>query len=195
MAFYGQGLTEVTLPEGVLLVGRQAFARNALTYVTLPETIWWMEQGAFAQNAISTVEFPKTCDFKLNMDAQVFLGNQILSVTLPDRVEKLNKWVFMQNPGKEEVTAGTSAEKKGGVVYMYGSEALMSEPYIDHIDNGQSNVQKLIIGTQDPAEQPWNTGHFTYDGTTITGFSEAGEAKLEADQNVRIPDLTPDGQT
>ena len=194
MAFYGQGLTEVTLPEGVLLVGRQAFARNALTYVTLPETIWWMEQGAFAQNAISTVEFPKTCDFKLNMDAQVFLGNQILSVTLPDRVEKLNKWVFMQNPGKEEVTAGTSAEKKGGVVYMYGSEALMSEPYIDHIDNGQSNVQKLVIGTQDPEEQPWNTGHFTYDGTTITGFSEAGEAKLEADQNVRIPDLTPDGQ-
>ena len=28
MAFYGQGLTEVTLPEGVLLVGRQAFCKK-----------------------------------------------------------------------------------------------------------------------------------------------------------------------
>ena len=183
MAFYGQGLTEVTLPEGVLLVGRQAFARNALTYVTLPETIWWMEQGAFAQNAISTVEFPSTCDFKLNMDAISFAMNEIVSVTLPDRVEKMTSNVFQGNTGKED-----------GVVYMYGQKALLSEPNIAHVDNGGSRYQKLIIGTQDPAEQPWNTGHFTYDGTTITGFSEAGEAKLEADQNVRIPDLTPDGQ-
>ena len=182
-AFYGQGLTEVTLPEGVLLVGRQAFARNALTYVTLPETAWWIEQGAFAQNDITTVEFPSTCDFKLNMDAIAFAMNEIVSVTLPDRVEKMTSNVFQGNTGKED-----------GVVYMYGQEALLSEPNIAHVDNGGSRYQKLVIGTQDPAEQPWNTAHFTYDGTTVTGFSEAGEAKSAADHNVRIPDLTPDGQ-
>ncbi|WP_346663392.1 leucine-rich repeat protein [uncultured Merdimonas sp.] len=194
MAFYGQGLTEVVLPEGVLSVGRQAFAKNALTYVKLPQTIWWLEQGAFASNAIHTVQFPTTCDFKLNMDAQVFMGNQIRSVALPDRVEKLNKWVFIQNTGKEEVTTGTAAEKKGGVVYMYGPEALASEALIDHIDNGKSNVQKLVIGTQEPAEQFWNPVHFTYDGTTITGLSDAGKERLTFDTYLRIPDQTADGK-
>ena len=196
MAFYGQGLTEVVLPEGVLLAGRQAFAKNELTHVTLPETIWWIESGAFSQNAISIVDFPKTCDFKLNMDMQAFAVNQIVSVSLPDRTEKVNKWAFMQNTGKEPVTEGTAAEKKGGIVYMYGSEALEGESQIAHLENAgnPSNVQKLVIAEQDPAEQPWNTVHFTYEGTKITGLSEAGIAKRALDQNLRIPDMTPDGQ-
>ena len=196
MAFYGQGLKEVTLPEGVLLVGRQAFAKNELTHVTLPETVWWIEQGAFFQNQITIVDFPETCDFKLNMDAQALAGNQIVSVALPDRTEKVNKWAFLQNTGKEPVAEGSSAEKKGGIVYMYGDEALASEGQIAHMDNegNKSNVQKLVIDVQDPAEQPWNTIHFIYDGTKVTGLSEAGQAKRAVDQHLRIPDLTPDGQ-
>lgn len=197
MAFYNQGLTELILPDGVLLVGRQAFAKNQLTHVELPETIWWIEMGAFSQNQISSLQFPSTCDFKLNIDAQAFAINQIISVTLPDRVEKVNKWAFLQNTGKEPVTEGTSAEKKGGIVYMYGSEALAQESLIAHLDNtgsNKSNVQKLVLDVQDPAEQPWNTIHFTYDGTKVTGLSEAGEEKRALDQNLRIPDQTPDGQ-
>lgn len=196
MAFYGQGLKEITLPEGVLLVGRQAFAKNELTHVTLPETVWWIEQGAFIQNQITIVDFPATCDFKMNIDAQAFAINQIVSVALPDRTEKVNKWAFLQNTGKEPVTEGSSAEKKGGIVYMYGDEVLNSEAQIAHIDNtgNKSNVQKLVIGVQDPAEQPWNTIHFTYEGTKVTGLSEAGQAKRTVDQNLRIPDLTPNGE-
>lgn len=197
MAFYNQGLTQLTLPEGVLLVGRQAFAKNQLTYVELPVTLWWIESGAFFQNQISSVTFPETCDFKLNLDAQAFAGNKIVSVTLPDRVERINKWAFLQNTGKEEVTEGTSTEKKGGVVYMYGPESLIGESLIAHLDNtdpNKSNVQKLVIDEQDPAEQPWNTIHFVYEGTKITGLSKAGEEKRALDQNLRIPDKTPDGQ-
>lgn len=56
----------------------------------LSETIWWLESAAFAQNCTNSV-YPSTCDFKFNMDPQVFGINQLQSVQLPDRVEKVNK--------------------------------------------------------------------------------------------------------
>ena len=39
----------------------------------------------------------------------------------------------------------------------------------------------------------WNTDCFTYDGTTVTGFSDKGLSYLEYTKEVVIPDKNPDG--
>ena len=40
----------------------------------------------------------------------------------------------------------------------------------------------------------WTTEHFIYDGTAVTGFSDAGKELLATTTDVVIPDKTPDGE-
>lgn len=205
-AFYGTKLTEVHLPEGVIYVAKNAFASSAIQTVTLPHTIWWIGQTAFSKNQIKEVVFPETCDYKLNMDAMAFAVNQIKAVRLPDRTEKVANSVFLQNTGMEPVVEeATSAQKKGGVVYMYtGNEGLKEEAFIAHYDREgsattatgtRSYVQKLIVEEMPEELQYWNAVHFSFEGTVITGFSESGKKKLEYNKNVLLPEKTLNGET
>lgn len=198
-AFFGNNLKTLTLPEGVIGVGTYAFKGNKqLTKVVVPHTLWRISNGGFADGAIQSVEFPEDCDFKLNIDRQAFAINKIKAVQLPKRTEKLDKWAFMQNTGMEPVTSGTTAEKKGGIVYMYADPSVEKESFVDHLDcvgSHKSNVQKLITDEEMPEElKPWNVNDFTFDGTTITGLSESGAKKRANDPNMVMPNETPDGK-
>ena len=205
-AFYGNKLTELVIPEGVILVDVQAFASNQLQEVTLPHTIWWVATGGFFKNQIKELVFPQTCDFKLNLDPQAFGSNLIKAVRLPDRTERIPNSVFLQCTGMEPVTdeGATAAQKKGGIVYMYTDNAeLRNENLITHMERDgsgtsptgtKSYVQKLIVDTMPEELQPWNAVHFTFDGTTVTGFSNSGKLKLQDSKNVRLPETTPEGE-
>lgn len=195
-AFFGNNLKTLTLPEGVIGVGTSAFKGNKqLTKVVLPHTLWRISIGGFAGGAIQSVELPEDCDFKLNIDRQAFAINKIKTVQLPKRTEKVDKWAFMQNTGMEPVTDGTTAEKKGGIVYMYADPSVAKESLVDHLGNAKSNVQKLITDEKMPEElKPWNVNDFTFDGTTITGLSESGVKKRVNDPNMVMPNETPDGK-
>lgn len=195
-AFFGNNLKTLTLPEGVIGVGTSAFKGNKqLTKVVLPHTLWRISIGGFAGGAIQSVELPEDCDFKLNIDRQAFAINKIKTVQLPKRTEKVDKWAFMQNTGMEPVTGGTTAEKKGGIVYMYADPSVAKESLVDHLGNAKSNVQKLITDEKMPEElKPWNVNDFTFDGTTITGLSESGVKKRVNDPNMVMPNETPDGK-
>lgn len=195
-AFFGNDLKTVSLPEGVIGVGTNAFNNNKnLTKVVFPHTIWRISKTAFGKCAIQTVEFPEDCDFKLNIDSMAFAINKIKTVQLPKRTEKVDKWAFMQNTGMEPVTDGTTAEKKGGIVYMYADPSVAKESLVDHLGNAKSNVQKLITDEKMPEElKPWNVDDFTFDGTTITGLSESGAKKRANDPNMVMPNETPDGK-
>ena len=167
-AFKSQGLTSLTLPEtasewiigasafqknaltnvdlsGVVYVGGNAFNGNALTNVKFDEDIWLIANAAFGKNALTSVEFPTKTTHALNMDNMAFAINQLTTVRIPDNTEKLYKWVFLQNTGVDVVASGTSAEKKGGVVYIYVDDlAIWNKSLVHHLDAGTSNVQRLI---------------------------------------------------
>lgn len=203
-AFFGNNLTSLILPEGVIAVGTNAFNSNSkLSYVSIPHTMWRIEKTSFGRCAIDTLEFAETCDFKLNIDSQAFAMNKIKAVQLPKRVEKLDKYVFMMNPGMEAIDASAPANwggKKGyGVVYMYADEATKSESFVDHLNGSgthKSYAQKLITGQKMPEElKPWNANDFTYsdDGTMITGLSESGIAKRVSKPDMIMPNVNPDG--
>lgn len=144
-AFQKNALTTVDL-SNVVYVGGNAFNSNSLTSVKFNEDIWLIANAAFGKNALTSIEFPETTTHALNMDNMAFAINSLTTVKIPNNTEKLHKWVFLQNTGVETVPAsGTTAEKKGGVVYMYtGSLSAWDEGLVNHLGNNSSNVQRLI---------------------------------------------------
>ena len=192
-AFYGNKLTNLELPEGVIYVGGNAFGKNTLTTVKLPATLMMVGNQGFARNSISSLEFAARTDFPFQADNNAFAMNQVRAVQIPANTEKMTKWAFFQNTGMEPVTTGNANEKKGGIVYMYKTEE--GGDYINHLDAGTSNVQKLIIGTIPESLSPWNGNDFTYDeaGTTVTGLSVVGKEKIKDNPLVILPKVGPTG--
>ena len=181
LAFQSNNLEEVTLPEGVFYLARQAFAKNAnLKKVTFPSTIKMLASGAFGSCAIESLNFPETTDFPLVIDNGAFMVNKIKSVWLPDKTEKVSKQAFVKNTGMEN-----------GTVYLYITKTKGS--YVD-----SNATQKPFVGDAIPAEawaeKPWGTAHFIFDGTTITGLSESGKIKIQNDTNLVLPDQNAAGE-
>ncbi len=200
-AFAKNNLTEVSLPEGVIAVMTSAFDMNKLEKVTLPSTIWWIENFSFRSNNISTVNFPKTCTFQLEIHGSAFAKNNIKSVRLPDYTMVVNKHVFIYNPGMESVPshAPSGESDMGGVVYMYTDNPnLANMERIHHIERkNETQVswhQKLIVAAKPEVDNTWKTSDFTFEGTTVTGFTAAGLTKSESNKELVLPDKNPSGR-
>ena len=181
LAFQGNNLKEVTLPEGVFYVATNGFSRNPnLKEVTFPSTIKLIGNSAFAACAIEKLNFPETTDFPLAIDNAAFMLNKIKSVWLPDKTEKVTNMAFRSNTGVEN-----------GIVHLY-----IPKTKGNYVDNNA--YQKPFVGDAIPAEawaeKPWGTAHFIFDGTTITGLSESGKIKIQNDTNLVLPDQNAAGE-
>ena len=175
LAFQGNNLKEVTLPEGVFYVATNGFSRNPnLKEVTFPSTIKLIGNSAFAACAIEKLNFSENTDFPLAIDNIAFFNNKIKSVWLPDKTEKVTNMAFRSNTGVEN-----------GIVHLY-----IPKTKGNYVDNNA--YQKPFVGDAIPAEawaeKPWGTAHFIFDGTTITGLSESGKIKIQNDTNLVLPD-------
>ena len=181
LAFQGNNLKEVTLPEGVFYVATNGFSRNPnLKEVTFPSTIKLIGNSAFAACAIEKLNFSENTDFPLAIDNIAFFNNKIKSVWLPDKTEKVTNMAFRSNTGVEN-----------GIVHLY-----IPKTKGNYVDNNA--YQKPFVGDAIPAEawaeKPWGTAHFAFDGTTITGLSESGKIKIQNDTNLVLPDQNTAGE-
>lgn len=181
LAFQGNDLKEVTLPEGVFYVAPNGFSKNPnLKKVTFPSTIKLIGNSAFAACAIEKLNFSENTDFPLAIDNIAFFNNKIKSVWLPDKTEKVTNMAFRSNTGVEN-----------GIVHLY-----IPKTKGNYVDNNA--YQKLFVGDAIPAEtwaeKPWGTAHFAFDGTTITGLSESGKIKIQNDTNLVLPDQNAAGE-
>lgn len=181
LAFQGNNLKEVTLPEGVFYVAPNGFSKNPnLKEVTFPSTIKLIGNSAFAACAIEKLNFSENTDFPLAIDNIAFFNNKIKSVWLPDKTEKVTNMAFRNNKGVEN-----------GIVHLY-----IPKTKGNYVDNNA--YQKPFVGDAIPAEawaeKPWGTAHFTFDGTTITGLSESGKIKIQNDTNLVLPDQNAAGE-
>lgn len=181
LAFQGNDLKEVTLPEGVFYVATNGFSRNPnLKEVTFPSTIKLIGNSAFAACAIEKLNFSENTDFPLAIDNIAFFKNKIKSVWLPDKTEKVTNMAFRDNTGVEN-----------GIVHLY-----IPKTKGNYVDNNA--YQKPFVGDAIPAEawaeKPWGTAHFIFDGTTITGLSESGKIKIQNDTNLVLPDQNAAGE-
>lgn len=181
LAFQGNDLKEVTLPEGVFYVATNGFSRNPnLKEATFPSTIKLIGNSAFAACAIEKLNFSENTDFPLAIDNIAFFKNKIKSVWLPDKTEKVTNMAFRDNTGEEN-----------GIVHLY-----IPKTKGNYVDNNA--YQKPFVGDAIPAEawaeKPWGTAHFSFDGTTITGLSESGKIKIQNDTNLVLPDQNAAGE-
>ena len=181
LAFQGNNLKEVTLPEGVFYVAPNGFSKNPnLKEVTFPSTIKLIGNSAFAACAIEKLNFSENTDFPLAIDNIAFFNNKIKSVWLPDKTEKVTNMAFRSNTGVEN-----------GIVHLY-----IPKTKGNYVDNNA--YQKPFVGDAIPAEawaeKPWGTAHFTFDGTTIIGLSESGKIKIQNDTNLVLPDQNAAGE-
>ncbi len=181
LAFQGNDLKEVTLPEGVFYVAPNGFSKNPnLKEVTFPSTIKLIGNSAFAACAIEKLNFSENTDFPLAIDNIAFFNNKIKSVWLPDKTEKVTKMAFRSNTGVEN-----------GIVHLY-----IPKTKGNYVDNNA--YQKPFVGDAIPAEawaeKPWGTAHFIFDGTTITGLSESGKIKIQNDTNLVLPNQNAAGE-
>ena len=132
-AFAGaQNLTSVTLPDGLELIGDNAFWGAMITEIELPDTLTTLGAGAFALSALETITVPgsvgylraETFTFCFDLKEVVFgegiteLGDSTFggcmaleSVTLPKSLETVCNDAFAGCFGLEEYNyAGTDAE-------------------------------------------------------------------------------------
>jgi len=93
-AFYGSGLTSVTIPDSVTSIGNEAFSNCAnLTSVTIPDSVTSIGQHAFSD-----------C-------------SGLTSVTIPDSVTSLGQRAFYNCSGLTSVTIGNGVTSIGGAAF------------------------------------------------------------------------------
>ena len=135
-AFYGSGLTSVTIPKSVTKIGNAAFADcTALTSVTMPEGIKMIADGIFSEcSKLESITIPNSiikigdyafcgCDqlkdiiipaSVVEIGEGAFYGSGLTSVTIPNSVTKIGNEAF------EDCTALTSVTMPEGIKMIAG---------------------------------------------------------------------------
>lgn len=115
------GITSVSLPEGLVEIKYDAFSGLGLTSITFPSTLKKIGRHAFAGNALKQLEIPGNVEYigtdaffgyawgerqiqslKLNeglkyIGPNAFYGNLITEVTIPSTVDTIGDKAFLRN--------------------------------------------------------------------------------------------------
>ena len=113
-------LTSVTLPNGLLDIGAQAFRFDGLTSVVIPDSVTTMGLWAFEQNALTSVVIGNGL---VVIPAGGFQDNQISSLTIGTGVTTILAQAFLDNQ-LTAVTIGGSVTDIG--TYAFAANALTS---------------------------------------------------------------------
>ena len=93
-ACFGVGLTGVTIPEGVVVIGDGSFVGNSLGNVTLPSTVTIISDSAFSEAGVTSVNIPDGVTY---IGEFAFSDNSLTSITIPENLTSLEYGVFYNN--------------------------------------------------------------------------------------------------
>jgi hypothetical protein len=114
-AFFGKGLTSVSIPDSVTSIGNNAFYNNQLTSVTIPNGVTAIGDYAFYNNQLTSVTIPNSVT---TIGDYAFRTNTLTSVTIGNSVTSIGASAFAYN----ELTSVTI----GSSVTAIGSDAFYS---------------------------------------------------------------------
>ena len=88
---YGVYLAEVTLSEGLEVIGENAFASSGITTVTIPASVKEIGESAFADSKLETIAFAENtaADAALLVGGYILEGTQVASVAFPAHLTEL----------------------------------------------------------------------------------------------------------
>ena len=88
------GITSVTIPSSVTIIGMYAFEDNFLANVTIPSSVTSIDVGAFANNQLTNITIPSSVT---SIDAGAFANNQLTNITIPSSVTYIGEGAFSNN--------------------------------------------------------------------------------------------------
>lgn len=188
-AFQENSISEVKLGDGLERIGNQAFANNEIESITIPNGLKTLARHAFDENP----NFEEDRGFKLYLKEPV---NDINEIEL--EAFCATERVGLNWEKTEEIENGY--RKYLGHFKDFTNEDGSQSSTI--IDTANANLKKMevIANVLEEAEEPvvdedWNSKHFTFEGTTVTGFSELGKAKFENNKDLIIPQKNKEGES
>ncbi len=126
LGYRTNGVSSITLNEGLESIGANAFAKTKITSVTIPSTVKNIGYGAFANlNTLTAVSFG--ADSKLlEIGEKAFYGCPIESVEIPASVEVIKPFAFggriaFADNGNGSVTVNYSGAANGVKVVTFES--------------------------------------------------------------------------
>ena len=188
-AFNGRHIKNVVWPKSLEIIGNYAFDNHQMTEIELPENVKSIGTYAFRinqeglENTLTTLKLNEGLE---TIGNYAFMGSKIIEVELPSTL-KLNEKSFIfgkKGSAADPVVVFKTTDKvKAGEAGTEGSYNFADVNQYSH-----KVVYDKLTGTG------WTSGDFTYDGTTITGWSESGQEKRKTIKTLVLPDQTPDGQ-
>ena len=158
-AFYGMGITSLTLPEDVktewydstwstsgkgvtergdFFIASRAFGRNELTTLELPEGVIYIGGTAFSYNNLTSVKFPETI---MMLASQAFANNSIVSLDFPEKTDfnlNIDKMTFGNNQIKA-VQLPSNTEKVTDQAFFRNTGM---EPIVNNVSGASSTAFK-----------------------------------------------------
>lgn len=166
--------TEIEIPDGVEVIGSYAFADNHFKNLVIPDSVKEIGSSAFFQTTEGMVLESVTLSKNLESIGSKAFGNSNLSyVTIPSTLKELKKNAF--------------AGAKKGIVYLYASDKKQLEETSKFKPKGDAHEVVL----EEMLNSGWTFEDFTYEGTTVTGWSEQGNLTRKQNQNLVIPTVNP----
>ncbi|MDD7770311.1 leucine-rich repeat domain-containing protein, partial [Suipraeoptans intestinalis] len=170
--------TSVTIPEGIESIGNFAFSGNGFTTLTLPSTVKKIGDNAFAQgdccSSLKEVFLPEGLT---EIGKKAFKDTLLTQIDIPAGLQKLAKDTFSNQKGtvvKVRTTNEAHLKDNGRIFYA-------SSQY-------HKVVYDKLTGTG------WSNEDFTYEGGTVTGWSQQGHKTRKRCLDLVLPEVNPETQ-
>lgn len=175
--FGHNSIDSLVLPSSLKTLGDMVFFDNKLQdKLEIPASVQDLGERTFKSNRISEVVF--LGNGLTELKEAVFEDNQIQEVTVPDSIAKISSDAFNGNLGSKDY---------GGKVVIHTKS--------NNVNNLPDGPNYYVDPSEDKRTTPieidykqWTEADFTYDGDTVTGFSDIGKLKVKQNKELVIPD-------
>lgn len=173
-----QGLihfTELEIPDGIVSIGKYAFANNHLQKLVIPDSVKVIDANAFAQTSGGKkLESLKISKNLTEIGSSAFKNSALTYVPIPETLTTLKSTAFQNG--------------KNGTVLLYANnEKQLEKNGSTYVPEGKGH--KVIF--DDMLNHGWTFEDFTYEGTTVTGWSKQGTVTRKNNLNLVIPSVNP----
>ncbi|WP_344820952.1 leucine-rich repeat protein, partial [Aquimarina gracilis] len=192
-AFKGNGLTRVTIPDGVISIGQDAFRANRLESVVIPNNVTTIGTFAFRKNQLSSITLGTNVTA---IGYGAFKFNQLTNVVIPNGVASIGGEAFANNPITKVTARGVAT-----VPTIVTAHTFSNRHQIDlvvppgkvqtYLDNGWTDFKSIT----EPAEvgRTFIADNITYRITSLapnpntvkaTGYNTSGGSIVTIPQTV-----------